>query len=143
MPFHTGLIGKYDKKYYEIYKSPTRGDLRILAGQTEYPQKLRVLLTEEGELYAFTIELLHNLATAELDVEGISVVCFFDEDKMEVADLGDLDVEDMAEAVQRAEEAFRKIGIRDETQVRFLVNQGVWADETYPFIEVLQRIWKK
>lgn len=143
MPFHTGLIGKYDKKYYEIYKDPTRADLRTLAEQTEYPQKLRVLLTEAGELYAFTIELLHNLATAELDVEGISVVCFFDENKMEVADLGNLDVEDLAVAVQQGAEGFRKIGIRDDTQVRFVINQGVWADETYPFLEVLKGDWKK
>src|SRR6476646_7894326 len=98
MPFHTGLIGKYDRRYYEIYKSPTRSDLRKLAEQTEHPQKCRLLLTESGELYAFNIELLHNLATAELDEEGISIVCFFNEDKLEVADVGNLEHEDLCRA---------------------------------------------
>ena len=141
MPFHTGLIGKYDKRYYEIYKDPGKSDLKALAEQTEYPHKLRILLTEEGELYAFTIELLHNLATAELDVEGISVVCFFDEGKLEVADLGNLDQNDLARAVQKGEHGFRKLGITDETKVRFVINQGLWGDETMTFREVVAGSW--
>jgi hypothetical protein len=137
MPFHTGLIGKYDKKYYEIYKEPNRADLRKLAEQTEYPSKLRVLLTEDGELYAFVIELLHHLATSELEEEGISVVCFFDENKMEVADVGNLEMEDMKEAVKKAANGFRKMGIQDDTQVRFVLNQGLWGDETILFRDVV------
>ena len=145
MPFFTGLIGKYDQRYYEIYKSPTRADLKALAEQTEYPRKLRVLLTEDGELYAFTIELLHNLATAEIGEEGISVVCFFDEGRegrMEVADVGNLDQIDLVRAVQKAEAGFRRMGIEDATAVRFLINQGLWGDETLTFAEVVNGEWE-
>ncbi|MGZ4121814.1 MAG: hypothetical protein ACXVOI_01215 [Tumebacillaceae bacterium] len=138
MPFHTGLMGKYDNRYYEIYKNPTRSDLKKLAEQTEYPHKCRVLLTEDGELYAFTIELLHHLATAELDEEGVSVVCFLDENRMEVADVGNLDHEDLVRAVRQGAEGFRRMGITDETDVRVIVNQGLWGDETLKFKKILE-----
>ena len=141
MPFLTGLIGKYDQRYYEIYKDPTRADLKALAEQTEYPHKLRVLLTEEGRLYAFNIELLHNLATAEIGEEGISVVCFFDENRMEVADVGNLDHIDLVRAVQKAADDFRRLGIGDDTKVRFIVNQGLWGDETLTFADVESGDW--
>lgn len=143
MPFHTGFLGKYDKRYYEVYKSPDLSDLKELAKQTEHPAKCRVLMTEEGELYAFTIELLHDLAVAELDEEGISVVCFFDHNQLEVADLGDLEIEDMKAAVKRAEAGFRNMGFGDETSVRFVLNQGLWGDETCLFQEVVNGDWKK
>lgn len=143
MPFHTGLIGKYDKRYYEIYKAPTRGDLKALAEQTEHPRKCRVLLTEEGEIYAFNIELLHDLAVDELEVEGISVVLFFDEKKMEAADLGDLDHEDIVQAVEKGADGFRKMGIDEEWDVRVILNQGMWGDETLKFEAIVRGNWKK
>ncbi|ASS76151.1 hypothetical protein CIG75_15170 [Tumebacillus algifaecis] len=143
MPFHTGFLGKYDKRYYEVYISPDRSDVEELAKQTEHPGKCRVLLTPEGELYAFTIELLHDLAVAELDEEGISVVCFFAENKLEVADLGNLELDEMKAAVKEAEAAFRKMGFGEDTKVRFVLNQGLWGDETLDFHEVVKGDWKK
>jgi hypothetical protein len=142
MPFHTGFLGKYDKRYYEVFKDPDQRDLKALAKQTEHPTKCRVLLTEEGELYAFPIELLHDLAVSELDQEGISVVCFLEENKLEVADLGDLEMEDMKQAVKRAEAGFRKMGFGDDTAVRFVLHQGLWGDETLQFREIVQNDWK-
>ncbi|MBL0386389.1 hypothetical protein JJB07_06995 [Tumebacillus sp. ITR2] len=141
MPFHTGLIGKYDKRYYEIYKSPTRSDLRKLAEQTEHPQKCRLLLTEAGELYAFNIELLHNLATAELDEDGISIVCFFNEDKLEVADVGNLEHEDLCRAVQESAKSFLQIGLTVETSVRVILNQGLWGDKILTLGNVIAGNW--
>ncbi|HEU4963825.1 MAG TPA: hypothetical protein VFV52_08230 [Bacilli bacterium] len=143
MPFHTGLMGKYDKRYYEIYKGPTRGDLKALAEQTEHPRKCRVLLTEEGEIYAFNIELLHDLAVDELDEEGISVVLFFDENKMEAADLGNLDQEDILAAIEQGADGFRKMGIDDGWSVRVILNQGMWGDETFRFADISCGDWKK
>jgi len=141
MPFHTGLIGKYDKRYYEIYREPTRSDLKALAKQSEHPDKVRVLLTETGAVFAFSIELLHNLAADELAEEGISVVIFFAENRMEVADVGNLEHEDLCRAVQRAEQAFRQMGLGDDTQVRVILNQGLWGDQTLPFLEIVNRSW--
>jgi hypothetical protein len=65
------------------------------------------------------------------------VVCFFDENKMEVADVGNLEMEDMKEAVKKAANGFRKMGIQDDTQVRFVLNQGLWGDETILFRDVV------
>ncbi|KEO81670.1 hypothetical protein [Tumebacillus flagellatus] len=141
MPFHTGLIGKYDRHYYEIYRAPTRSDIRKLTEQSEYKQKCRLLLTEEGELFAFPIELLHNLATAELDHEGISIVCFFDENRLEAADVGNLDHEDLCRAVQQAAEGFRQLGFGDDTDVRVILNQGLWGDRTLKFCDVVSGNW--
>jgi hypothetical protein len=141
MPFHAGMLGKYDKRYYEIYKHPTRADLKKLAEQTEYPQKCRLLLTEDGELYAFTIELLHHLAAAELAEEGLSIVAFFDENRLEAADVGNLDHEEICRAIQCSADAFRRLGLGDETDVRVILNQGLWGDKTLKFGQVVEGKW--
>ncbi|PWK11347.1 hypothetical protein [Tumebacillus permanentifrigoris] len=141
MPFHIGLLGKYDKRYYEMYKHPTRADLKQLAEQTEYPHKCRLLLTEEGELYAFNIELLHHLASAELDEEGLSILCFFDDNRLEAADVGNLEHTDICRAIQQAADAFRRLGLGDETEVRVILNQGIWGDKSLTFREVVAGNW--
>lgn len=141
MPFHTGLIGKYDKRYYEIYIHPTLSDLKLLQKQTEHPHKCRLLLTEEGVLYAFNIELLHNLAMDELREEGLSIVCFFDENRLEVADVGNLEHEDLCRAIQQAAAALRRVGLGDDTDVRVILNQGLWGDQTLKFLEVERENW--
>ncbi len=143
MPFYSGFLGKYDQRYYEVYRDPTPSDLKELAKQTEYPGKCRVLLTEQGVLYAFTIELLHDLAMAELQEEGLSVVCFLAEDKIEVADLGELELEEMKWAVKHAEAGFRQMGFDDQTAVRFILNKGLWGDETISLEKVVRGDWKK
>lgn len=141
MPFHTGLIGRYDKRYYEIYKHPTRADLKKLAEQTEYPHKFRLLLTEDGDLYAFNIELLHNLVADELAEEGLSIVCFFNDNRLEAADVGNLEHTDICRAIAQSADAFRQLGLGDETEVRVILNQGLWGDKTLPFREVIASSW--